>query len=150
MFRELEEALRELARQQGVPIPDPEAQRRARQARQRAEEAEEAIDVEIVDAEPIYEDIATHVRSSIDTTDVSGRATHLGATVGLADDKLEAHLHEVFDHRIGQLHGGARAKSPVEGDTSLVNEIIEALQNPQSIRRAIIMSEVLNPPSHRW
>ncbi|MGI9519782.1 MAG: hypothetical protein ACR2NP_22200 [Pirellulaceae bacterium] len=42
--------------------------------------------------------VSDHVRSHIDTSDISEQVSHLGETVGLADDKLDARLHDTFDH----------------------------------------------------
>ena len=69
--------------------------------------------------------------------------------VDLADDKLEAHLHQVFDHQLGRLkkssieagHQGRQAANDLTA-----GQIQKMLLTPQSIRDAIILGEILRRP----
>ena len=47
--------------------------------------------------------VAQHVSEHLDTTEYGDRAAHLGEEVGEADERLEEHLHEAFDHQLGAL-----------------------------------------------
>ena len=118
-------------------------------------------ELEIVDAEPVDEDVASHVQHHIDTHDISDHVSHLGEQVGQADEKLASHLHSKFDHKVGQMdqsEGFAGGETgPVEpiapdagGKGVSVDSIVQMLRSPQSIRQAIILSEILNPPQQRW
>ena len=82
------------------------------------------------------------------TEQIAEHTRHLGEEVDLADDKLEAHLHEVFDHQLGRLK-----KSTIEAGAQGRQAAVEVTagqrsrrRTPQSIRDAIIMSEILRRP----
>jgi hypothetical protein len=112
--------------------------------------------VEIVEAEPAEErDVASHVSDYINTSDFAERAALLGERVGLADDAMEAHLHEKFDHQLGQL---ARDESPPETQADRSGEpraggadisatgISQMLGSIQNLRQAIALAEILKRP----
>lgn len=77
------------------------------------------------------------------------RASHLGEVAGQADDRLEAHLHEVFDHSIGSLGAapltppGAR---PAQAPKVAAGQIADWLRRPEDLRRAIILQTILRSP----
>lgn len=83
------------------------------------------------------------------------KTNKLDSEVAHADEKIAAHLQEKFEHQLGSLR--------VQGDrpdaTSVVldsdrnktaYELIKMFKDPSSLRAAIIMSEVLERPEHRW
>lgn len=84
------------------------------------------------------------------------RAAELGKTVGLADDMLEARLHETFDHQLGDLGKrpsiAAAAAPPASGEDaeSELAKLAKILRDPDSIRQAIILREIIDRPEHRW
>jgi hypothetical protein len=110
------------------------------------------VEVEVVDAELAVrgDSVARHVAEhSRRTEQIGEHARHLGAEVDLADDKLEAHLHQVFDHDLGRLkkstiEAGAQGRQAA-GDLT-AGQLQQMLRTPQSIREAIIMSEILRRP----
>lgn len=78
--------------------------------------------------------------------------------VSSADEQLEFHLHDVFDHRLGKIsreelvpiEQGTDAKSmrPEEetkpaDPRNLAREIALSMKNPASVRQAVIISEIL-------
>ncbi len=71
-----------------------------------------------------------------------------------ADNLMEAHLHEVFDHRLGSLSRPLteqqRDDTQVAKEPTVADEIIEMFQTPQNVRRAVLLNEILTPPAHRW
>ena len=85
---------------------------------------------------------------------IAEHTRRLGEEVDLADDKLAAHLHQVFDHDLGRLKKTASesAGAPIAAAASevTVSELLKLLRSPDSIRDAIIMSEVLKRPEDRW
>lgn len=93
----------------------------------------------------LHKSVEEHVQHHLDTRDFQERATKLGAEVDLADDKLEAHLHQVFDHDVGTLsHGRRRA---AEGETTPSASFFQAMfQSMDELRRAIILREILERP----
>jgi hypothetical protein len=154
ILNELEKMLREAAQQQGA---QGSPRRRPRPDR----EIIHAVDAEIVEAEPVYESVAERVAEDINTSDLarhasrlSDHASHLGADVGQADDRLEDRLHETFDHDLGRIHDDsvtddAGAKRPGRV-SSTAGEIAEMFRTPKSICQAVLLSEILNRPDHRW
>lgn len=92
--------------------------------------------------------VTGNVRPTIKPERVAEHATRLGEEVGLADDKMDAHIQDVFAHdvvTIGEsspaLEPSQRAKKP-----SLAADLKKMLGSPQSIRQAIILTEILNRP----
>ena len=120
--------------------------------------------------------LSSHVSQAMDNRAFSERASHLGEVVGLADDDMDAHLHQKFDHQVGQLrsttaaaplvsaspsfeqsrHGDAGAAPAGAGDAAAqaagvsAAEIAQLLRTPRNIRYAVIMNEVLTRPLERW
>ena len=78
----------------------------------------------------------------------------LGRDVEQEDIRLEAHMHDTFDHRVGELDedagfaGDLGSTTPKRDDVSL--DLIALLRNPASIRNAVLLSEILQRPEHRW
>lgn len=86
-------------------------------------------------------------------------SSNLGAELSQADERLESHLQQTFDHRLGQLSGttssvaegtdaaywsGSTSASPV------ANRIREMLASPQDLPAAVMLSEILRRPEERW
>ena len=114
----------------------------------------EPADVEVIDAE-----LAENAGRPLGTPfqgprQIAEHARHLGEQVDLADDKLEARLHQTFDHQLGRFRNvasetaGAPRVRPMTDVTP--TEILGMLTNPESIRDAIVMSEILRRPEERW
>lgn len=87
----------------------------------------------------------------------------LGQAVAKSEDRMEAHLREVFGHQVGTLAStpgeAAREPTPVEPSTLADRITAEApspatlaaiLAEPAGMRQAILLSEILNRPEHRW
>jgi hypothetical protein len=87
----------------------------------------------------------------VNTAGFEQRAEHLGEDVSLADEHMEAHIAEKFDHHVGSLSGGDTAQSDAGGaDAALgVAELAALLKDPKTVRQAVILSEILNPPHFR-
>ena len=110
--------------------------------------------------------VSEHVAHHIDTTRFAERGSHMAEKIGLADEKMEAHLHETFDHdeghtlgRLGTSIGGsglaqeqqlASDLTPETVGVDIVGQIRQMLKDPNSIRQAILLKEVLDRPEHRW
>jgi len=110
----------------------------------------------VVIAEPVApprgEDVAQHVATHLDSRQFERRASHLGERVEQADDTMQAHLHQVFDHSVGSM--GAPGQVVQSGDDAAAAqmsfEIMDTFRDADNLRRAIILNEILTPPSHRW
>jgi hypothetical protein len=121
-------------------------------------------DAEIVEAEPVSgDDVAELVAKHLDSRSFLDRASRLGSSVKSTDEVIESHLHETFEHRLGQLGATtARAQESTLDDDERAAAIAAAkgkvaptslaaqLRSKNSLRNAIILSEILNPPNSRW
>jgi hypothetical protein len=118
------------------------------------------VEAEVVDAEladqpdRLSRGVAQHMRG---TQEIAEHTRHLGEEVDLADDKLEAHLHQTFDHKVGDLKKSAMepaATSPSQEARDAPQpgaaSIAHLLVNPQNVRNAIILAEILRRPDENW
>jgi hypothetical protein len=125
----------------------------------------EVEDAEIIEAEEVSgDDVALHVARHLDTSDISKRTSQLGAEIDQADEVVESHLQDVFEHRLGDL--GAKTQAPeqstldddetqAKGPTAAPAaqpgiSIVEMLRSPRELRSAVILSEILARPEHHW
>ncbi len=109
--------------------------------------------------------VGQHVSQHLDTSSLSQHSEDLGGRVRSADEQVEQHLHDVFDHQLGELdaeldkiaiRGGtddaswqnlAEKKRQSDQNRALqIHDIVRMLRDPSAIREAIILSEVLKPP----
>ena len=76
--------------------------------------------------------------------------------VHLADERMDAQLHEHFDHGLGGLaeptHSVTASDSPdTEMDRSnVLGDLILMLGQPRGVQQAILLNDILNRPTHRW
>ncbi|HPM80372.1 MAG TPA: hypothetical protein PLF81_06710 [Candidatus Anammoximicrobium sp.] len=168
IMRDLENLLREIAeQQQGQPRPAPPRPAPPRPAAQRAPQPRpapqrplasrsapvdaEVLDAEIVDAAPVRRRaaVAQHVEKHLDTSDVTVHAAQLGAEIGQADEKVEAHLHQKFDHDLSRI-SDPEDKAGAAAGAAFAARIVELFRSPQSIQQAFILNEIINRPEQRW
>ncbi len=93
------------------------------------------------------------LESNVDTSRFGRRADQLGEEVELADEHVAERLHDTFDHRLGSLKVDGGLNAPAEQgavELSLRQEIAAILADPQAVRKAIILSDILSSPEHRW
>jgi hypothetical protein len=115
----------------------------------------ELIEVELADqTDRVGRSVEMHMRG---TQQIAAHTEQLGDEIELADDKLEQHLHQVFDHKVGDLKKstmepaasspslGAQPAPPPAGAS-----IAQLLASPQNLRSAFILSEVLKRPEENW
>jgi hypothetical protein len=152
MLRELEKLLREVAEQQGLGPP---AKKAAGSQRRRPPPAR-PVEAEILDEDDleVLSDPKADIASRrLDTSDVTGNTSQLGYQVGQSDERLEARLHQKFDHDLTSLDDRETTKSAPPGSAkkpSVAASIADMLKEPDSIRNAVILSEILTRPEHRW
>jgi hypothetical protein len=104
--------------------------------------------------------VSEHVQQHLDTSrfeERAGRLSHLKQTV---EQDIGGHIHSSFDHKVGTLGEQAGTRTDAQGaamttDDSAtgpnsVVQIVAMLRDPQSMRNAIILQEILSPPTHRW
>jgi hypothetical protein len=95
------------------------------------------------------EGVAEHVARSVSTADVTENTNKLGAEVALADDKLESHLQQTFQHPIGKLQHREEAEQKLQAPT-IAEEIRQLIRQPAGMRQLIIAGEILRRPEERW
>ena len=83
------------------------------------------------------------------------QAAHLGEQVAQADDRVAARLHEKFDHKLGKLQARntqrrSEAAAAAVLEPTSAESIAALLANPDSIRNAIVLNEILQRPTDRW
>lgn len=77
--------------------------------------------------------------------------TGLGHDIEQADEEMEKHLQAVFEHRVGTLsRADAEAMARTASSPTASIGLIAMLQDPLSLRQAIVLNEILNRPEHRW
>jgi len=164
IMRELENLLREIAEQQQPARPRPAPQRAPQPppagqgprpqrpaSRPAAGQPAEVLDAEIVDATPVrrHATVAKQVEKHLDTSDVTARATRLGADVVQAAEKVEARLHEKFDHQSSRMDDPDDKVGAAAG-AAFAARIAELFRDPQAIQQAFILNEIINRPEVRW
>ena len=111
--------------------------------------------------------VADHVRDHIQSDPISDHAKQLGRAVDQADENLEGHIHDVFDHQLGQLRKQPIREEAVQGTDSEVwestverrerraadwqsrnEDIRKMLRDPESLQQAIILIEILRRPEY--
>lgn len=110
------------------------------------------VEPEVVEAETVREPLAEQVQ------DYFGKKNLIsGDEVDQADEQMDAHLHEVFDHTLGQLRDTSVGveepqELPTLGDGQQAarqpggGAIADMFRSPKNLRQAIILSEILNRP----
>jgi hypothetical protein len=137
------------------PPPPPQQVAPARLVPARSElSVQEPAQAEIVDAEladsgeRVGRQVARDMRG---TEQIASHARQLGDEVDQADEKLEAHLHQVFDHQLGRLKKtatdqAAPAASAAKRLGFTAGSIADLLHSPENLRNAIILGEILKRP----
>jgi hypothetical protein len=133
---------------QHPPRPQPLQQQRPPRSLSSAVEAE-IVDAELADrSDRVSRLVDQDMRGAQQLGEQSGR---LGAEVDLADDKLEAHLHQVFDHKLGSLKSTSGDAASAAPDRTIaddpLNQIRRLLRSPASVRDAIVMAEIFRRPN---
>ena len=95
--------------------------------------------------------VAEHVTDHLDTTEYADRASHLGEAVGEADERLEEHLHEAFDHKLGSLkHEDLDTSPDKKSSESSPQGLRQLLRSKSAMRNAIVFREIIDRPDHLW
>jgi hypothetical protein len=79
---------------------------------------------------------------------------HLGQRIIDDDKQFDEQLKAKFDHKVGTLGGSAIASesqsSAPQRETPAAAQIAAMLANPEGVRQAVILNEILTRPSDRW
>ena len=112
--------------------------------------------------------VSEHVKEHMLSHSVSERAEDLGRKLGQTDERVETHLHDVFDHRLGELDRLADesfTKYDIAEGTDLAvwqqserersdrqlaenrQALFDLLSRPDQLRNVFVLGEILRPPS---
>jgi hypothetical protein len=142
------------AQQQYAPPPPP-----LRPVAPVVVEAEIVEDDDLTPVRSPLSKVAQHVAQHLDTREFAERAERMADVTEQADERMESHLHQAFDHRMGNISAGTQsitaAMTPIVDDevrarVAQNHPLLSMLRQPQSVRNAIIISELLQRPVHNW
>jgi hypothetical protein len=93
--------------------------------------------------------LSESVRQHLDTSNFAARASSLNDDDIARNDAVRAaHLKEVFGHQLGRLSDtstpGAAADPPAPPAGAAITPLAALLANPQSLKQAIVLQEILN------
>ena len=122
------------------------------------------LDSKVAAEKPVGGQVSEHVQKYLDEQAFTQREDALGKEVAQADRQIDQHLQQVFDHRVSKLEatpGEAAAPPTVYEPPNLVGSaedvpasfatgLLDLIANPDSLRQAIILSEILHRPEERW
>jgi hypothetical protein len=99
--------------------------------------------------------VSEYVQRHLDTRDFQQRASAI-TKVDQADEQLEQRLHQHFDHQVGTIGGQAEAKQIAAAASAAATAtkvtaggVYAMLKDPNSLRNAIILQEILRRPDER-
>lgn len=175
MFDEIEKFIKKIAeaaeaaqrqeQRQREPQPQPpqnqnrppQKQRGGKQQRppRIAPPVEEVVDADIIDVDVIEsadrfsKKVARDFRGS---EQISKHASQIGRQLEQSDENMDAHVHQALDHKLGTLKQ-SDTKAPqaqIDATTDVVLNLKKSLSSPDSLRNAIIVSELLRRPEENW
>jgi hypothetical protein len=121
----------------------------------------QVVEAEIIDddAEVSSTDVVRHVQSHLDTREFDDRAGHLGEATRESEQRLERQVERRFQGTVAptsvrQASDSVSAVAPASElgpkAANVAGQLVSMLQNPAQMRNAILLSEILQRPEHRW
>jgi hypothetical protein len=100
-------------------------------------------------AEHVAENVAAHARS------ISEQSARLGQRIIEEDHQFDVQLKAKFDHTVGTITGSSVAAAEQAAIAAAASEtpaaqIAALLANPDGVRQAIVLNEILRRPNERW
>jgi len=165
MANEIEDFLRRAANQQRNPKTPRAA--RAQQRKIERQAAAEPVQAEVVAEKPVGGQVTEHVKTFLDEEKFAKRGEELGKGVAqTVNQEIDQHLQQVFSHPVSKLAAvsGEAAAPPTAGEPAelaaaapvvetpnvFADELVAMLTNPDSLRQAILLTEILHRPEERW
>lgn len=96
--------------------------------------------------------VSQHVSEHLAGNKFDERAGRLSQIKQSVDQDIGTHVKSAFDHQIGSLSPQSTASAQPTSDIgeNPMTALLAMLRDPQSMRNAIILQEILQPPTHRW
>jgi hypothetical protein len=100
-------------------------------------------------AEHVAESVAAHSRA------IGEQASRLGQRIIQEDHQFDVQLKAKFDHKVGTLTGSAvaaaeQAAAAAASEATPAAQLAALLANPDGVRQAIVINEIIRRPSDRW
>jgi hypothetical protein len=100
-------------------------------------------------ADHVAENVAAHAKA------ISEQTARLGQRIIEDDHQFDVQLKAKFDHTVGTLTGSAvtaaeNAAAAVRATETPAAQIAAMLANPEGVRQAMILNEIIRRPSDRW
>jgi hypothetical protein len=126
---------------------------------------EKPVPAQVVTEVPVGGKIGKQVEQDLDTQEFTQRTKKMGGEVAQADREIDQHMRQVFDHNVSNLEllPGESAAPPVAVGPLELNDpsqldipatfatsLGELMADPDSIRQAIVLNEILHRPVERW
>jgi len=161
-----QQAQKQAPAKQAPPQPPRQPQRRPAPQQQGRPAARQG---RVLEAQPVQQQdirpgqgfgrgLAEHVQEHIGQDSISTRDAHLAETIEQADERVERHLEDVFDHDLGRLEHVEEVDTSISEGTDAMEIVEEAdplatakrirkmLGSAESIREVFIASEILKRP----
>jgi hypothetical protein len=106
--------------------------------------------------QPRAKSVGEHVAERIGASahEFNKEVADLGARVKQADEQFDRQLQQKFDHELGSLASRPATSNsetpPTTQRPSPAAQIAAMLANPDGVRQAMILNEILHRPSDRW
>ena len=104
--------------------------------------------------------VAASVEQHMGSRGFAQRAEHLADDMARGNQQMEEHLQKSFNRKVGTLDSTTQGRiatpltdTAAQADTgpqSQASALAELLSNAQGVRQAMILSEILERPEHRW
>jgi len=107
-------------------------------------------------AEPLGSGVAEHVTEHISagSQSLTAHASRLGQRIVTDDEQFDVQLKAKFDHAVGTL-ASSRVEESVQQAAAPAHvtpaaQIAALLANPEGVRQAIVLNEILRRPDEQW
>lgn len=134
----------------GRPAPPPPQRplREAQRLRPPKPPIEEPVEVELVE---VASSPATSRLPSLRAREAAQVVRQLGRDIDLSDERMSQHIHNVFDHQVGQLtHGQTHVQTHEPHPQTTAAGLAAMIGDPVRMRQAILMNEILQRPTRFW
>lgn len=92
--------------------------------------------------------VADHVSSHINTSSIGDHAERLGSRISAVHDQVDSRIHQNLDHDISKIDDSPTITGlAAPATTNRAGDLRKVLSNPQSIRQAIMLAEILKRPN---
>lgn len=120
------------------------------------------VEAEIIDDdddEVSSTDVVRHVQSHLDTRQFADRADHLGEATRESELRLERQVERRFQGTVSptsvrqasdSVSSVAPASESSQKAITVASQLAAMLRNSAQVRNAILLSEILQRPEHRW